>query len=737
MGPRPLPYIKGDLSGALSAAIITIPMSIGYGMLAFAPLGPQFAPQAVILGLNAGVFAGFFASLCGGTAVQITGPQAPLTLVVAALVTSLLANPDVPADPVVIASLASLSVLAAGVFQLIFSVLGLSGLVKYIPQPVVSGFMNGISVLVIIKQIGPLLGAHFQTPLRALMHNPGLAHVPAGAAGVITIVSIFIAKRYIKSIPPLLMALLTGTLFYSFLTSFMTPSSQAQVVGELQIRFPPSMLLTHVFETLRAVPFRPCLPEVVIAGLMISILASMESMMSSLVCDHLSSTSHDSKRELLGQGLGNVISSIFGSLPAAGSVARSSANYKAGGRTRASGMMSSVFILCGVVFCGSLLGKVPTSVVAGIIMVVGFRLFDTWTLRVGKQVLTRTNREKEQAFDLLICLVVTLLTIFLNLIIAVFIGILIASAIFIKKTGKSVIKRITDGNRVHSRRVRNVEEMQILEEQGHQIGVVVFQGPIFFGSAESIYQKMKSSMAEYEYIILDFKLVTDIDATGSKIIQEMTEWLKKMEKKVFLSHIKTNKNLWHFIETFGVSRYFENEILVDDIDVALECAENSILSSNTVLRSSDQEFHLSTVSLFQGFSSWERDEVKKRFKKVSYSDQEVVFQENDSDRDLFILVKGLMSIHVFLPESERSKRLVTYGPGTVVGEMSFLDGSPRSATVRASEDAEAFCLTHEHFQALAEENPELATKLSLNIAKEISQRLRRTSDQLGQLEDSP
>ena len=186
-----------------------------------------------------------------------------------------------------------------------------------------------------------------------------------------------------------------------------------------------------------------------------------------------------------------------------------------------------------------------------------------------------------------------------------------------------------------------------------------------------------------------------------------------------------------------MSRYFENEILVDDIDVALECAENSILSSNTVLRSSDQEFHLSTVSLFQGFSSWERDEVKKRFKKVSYSDQEVVFQENDSDRDLFILVKGLMSIHVFLPESERSKRLVTYGPGTVVGEMSFLDGSPRSATVRASEDAEAFCLTHEHFQALAEENPELATKLSLNIAKEISQRLRRTSDQLGQLEDSP
>lgn len=140
-------------------------------------------------------------------------------------------------------------------------------------------------------------------------------------------------------------------------------------------------------------------------------------------------------------------------------------------------------------------------------------------------------------------------------------------------------------------------------------------------------------------------------------------------------------------------------------------------------------------ALFQGLSRQELDEISQRFQHLKFSFGEAVFHENDCDRDLYILVNGLVTIRISLQESGRSRRLVTYGPGTVFGEMSFLDGSPRSATVWAEADSEVLCLTFESFQVLRGQRPELAARLSLNIATEISQRLRMTSHQLRQLED--
>ena len=729
-------HLKGDLSGGLTAAIITLPMSIGYGLLAFAPLGLAFAPQAAMLGVTTAVIAGFLAALCGGTTIQVTGAQAALTLVVGTLVGSLASHSAIFSRPELMIGLVSICVFLAGLFQMVFSALGLSSLVKYIPQPVISGFMNGISILVIIKQVGPLLGAGQHITLLDVLKDPGRIHVSAFAAGLVTMAAVFISKRCLKGIPSFCTGLIAGTVcFYLFSTAFDLPVSE-QTLGHLQITLRPTLFWPQVIEHSSLLPWNSIIPEIVLTSLVVCLLASMESMMSAVVCDQLTGLKHDSKRELMGQGIGNVGCAMFGALPAAGSVTRSAANFTAGGRTRLSGILSAAFVLLGVAVAGPWLGKIPVSVVAGIIAVVGLSLFDRWTLKVMKKLIGRASSTKELGFELFICLLVTVLTLAVNLIIAVVFGVFVACLVFISRTGSTAIKRIARGSQVHSGRVRSPEEMTILTGKGDTIVIVLFQGPLFFGSAEHISERIKCCMEGADQIILDFKQVTDVDITGARIIVEMRNWIAESGRKLMLSSSTSNARLWNLFEIMDVSCAFKPEELFADLDAALESAEDCLLAHEKGPDDDQEPVHLNDLALFEGFSPPDLECIEQKLKLRRYSQGEVVFRENGCDRDLFILMRGLMTIQIELLESGRSKRLVTYGPGTVVGEMSFLDGSPRSATVVASEDTEAFCLTYEHFQALRQDNPELATTLSLNIAKEISQRLRRTTDQLGQLDDS-
>nr|NIO11799.1 hypothetical protein [Deltaproteobacteria bacterium]NIO16682.1 hypothetical protein [Deltaproteobacteria bacterium]NIS77393.1 hypothetical protein [Deltaproteobacteria bacterium] len=166
--------LKGDVTGALSAAFFTIPLSIGYGLLAFAPLGTDFLPIAALLGIYAGIFAGFFAPLFGGTKIQVTCPEAAMTLILASFVAAVAANPQIapgPSKNVIIVGLAALCVMTGGLIQLIFGVLRLGDIVKYVPYPLISGFMNGIALLLILKQVRPLLGITGSLPLREVAGN--------------------------------------------------------------------------------------------------------------------------------------------------------------------------------------------------------------------------------------------------------------------------------------------------------------------------------------------------------------------------------------------------------------------------------------------------------------------------------------------------------------------------------------------------------------------------------------
>lgn len=727
--------VKGDISGGITSAVITLPTAIGYGIIVFSPLGIEYAPMAALTGVYAAVFAGFFAALFGGSPIQITAPGAAQTLVLSTFVAGVVSNPAIGVSPEIVLGLVSLCVLLSGVIQIVFGLLGLSNLVKYIPKPVISGFVNGIALLIIFSQLFEILGAEGANTFLDIFGDPMNINPITTLVGIITILSMYISKRFSKSLPYFLIGLITGTGVYYLLILIFPESPSGQIVGVLQNHFPLPLVFWNLYNEANFSLIKSIFPQLMVTSFVLSITGSLASMLSAAVADNLSGIRHNSKRVILGQGIGNIAGSFFGAIASAGSIVQSTANHKAGGRTSLSGMLSSIFNLLIMLIFGAYADMIPVTVVAGIVFFVGINMFDKWTLNTVKKIILSFNCPKEIRADLLITLFVVVITISINLIAAVGVGLLVATALFISKVGHSVIKRHYLADHFHSRKMRPTEHIKFLEKKGSCISVLQLQGPLFFGSAEHLSGELHKTMGQASFIILDFKRVSDIDSTGAAILLRLQKDISKEKKYLLFAHLQSNKSVWTFIKTMGVSDQLANGTLFSDTDMAIEWAEDRLLFVEQIEDGFFPEFDLGRVSLFENFTNDELEAVKAILVHEVFGKGDTVFREKGNCRDLYILIKGLMTVEVYLPETNRQKRLFTYSSGISFGEMSFLDGSPRSAGVWACGDSEVFRLPFDDFERLAKRKPEIAHKLFKNIALEISYYLRKTSQQVSELED--
>jgi sulfate permease, SulP family len=457
---------KGDLFGAVTAATITMPQCIGYGIIVFAPLGVDFASSGALYGLYTAVFAGFLAAWLGGNPIQITGPKAPSTLVLASVVALLAANPQVPGTMAprvaVLVGLVSLTILIGGIFQVCLGSLRCGNVIKYVPYPVVAGFTNGIAFILVQKQLGPLLGIGGKSGFIAVFaHLPKIEPLTI-VVGLSTLVTIFLAPRWIKVIPRSIAGLLLGTAVYYGLGAVCGYSSLGPLIGKISPRFPEPKVYLDLLRTWNPQQVWSFLPFLFIPGLVLGLLGSLESLLTCVAADHVSGNRHRSNRELIGQGVGNIVSSCFGGIFAAESVPRTLANYQAGGRTSLSGMMCSVIILLVIVVLGPLVGKIPLAVIAGIIIYVAITMVDKGSINIVKKLLAWIRQyhkipfkeESDILFDLFISTTVAVITVTFELIDAVGIGIVIASLLFISKMGKSIIRRTYYGDQVHAKKQR-------------------------------------------------------------------------------------------------------------------------------------------------------------------------------------------------------------------------------------------------------------------------------------------
>lgn len=475
---------RGDLFGGVTAAIIALPLALAFGVASGA---------GAAAGLFGAILLGFAAAVFGGTPTQISGPTGPMTVVVAAALTTFAGDSNSVAAVVIM----------GGLLQLCFGLCRLGAFVRYIPYPVISGFMSGIGVIIILLQISPLLGSPASSsPLEAVMAVPAALtnlSLPDLGLAILTIAIVFmVPSRITVILPSPLIALIAGTAAAWY---FRLP---VDTIGAIPSVLPDLSVPSLDFHNLSY-----------IAGVALALaaLGSIDSLLTSLVADSLTKGRHNSNRELVGQGMGNMLCGFFGALPGAGATMRTVVNVKAGGRTRLSGVIHSLMLLAIVVWAGPVAAHIPLAVLAGILVKVGVDILDYRLLRI----IGRVPRS-----DLAVMVSVFTVTVFIDLVLAVAVGVTLAAIMTTCRIARQTQIRISESDT--SNETHRVEK-EIQEQSEFRIRVLSITGPFFFGTASQMADKVEMLLGT-RIVVINCMEVPFVDVSAVFALNEMVDKLK-------------------------------------------------------------------------------------------------------------------------------------------------------------------------------------------------------------------
>ena len=732
--------IRGELVGGATAALLSMPVSMGYGVLALHALGDQYVSHAILAGLYAATLVPLAALALGYRGASIYAPRSMLALLLGSVVLQTIAPAATAAgggwSVQQTLTLLFLVILMAGVFQALFGALGVGTLIKYIPAPVMAGFQNAVALLILVAQLGTLTGAPAGLSPAEIGRYLSAVQPLTLAIGLGTAIVIWQTRRLSARVPPVIAGLVVGTGAYYALALLGYGERLGRVVGPM----PPAVPSAAYLAGFLALPNQPelwaVLPALTGAALSLAVVASLDTLLCAKTMDGVTGRKAAGSQELLRLGLANAIAAGFGSLLAGINLGSSMANHRAGGRTALSATVAALTILVFALFAGPLIALLPRVVIAGTLVIVAFELVDRWSLRLLRELVSRRTADwRMPAFDLFVVVLVATVTIALNLMAAVAVGVAIAVASFLLRMSRSVIRRSYRGNVVRSHRTRAPALMELLASEGRRIVVFELDGPLFFGTAEDLANRVEAILREDAFVvILDLRRVNDIDSTRGRILAQACDRIRHEKKHLLLSHADANPAVARALRALGGHAAVGPAAIFPDTDAALEHGENLVIETLRVETAAGEELPVNRLPAFEGLTREDCAVVAALLVRRRYRAGEVVVKEGNQDRSLFFIAKGTASVKIDVGGPNRSKRLATFSPGTVFGEVALLDKQPRSATVTADEDLVCYELSEDGFHALTTRHPRIAIHLLMNIGAELSRRLRRSTATVSQLE---
>ena len=483
--------VRGDITGGITAGVVALPLALALGVAS--GVGPM-------AGMYGAIAVGFFAALFGGTPSQISGPTGPMVVVLAGLFASLSGDVE----------LIFTAVLLAGLFQILFGFLGIGNYIRLVPYPVISGFMSGIGAIIIILQIGRLLG-----------HEPpggtigALSYIPTALADInfatlaLGLGTLVVAYKWPPSlgkyVPGALAALIIGTIVSLFIS--------VPILGDIPTGLPSLHLPTFESSTLLLV---------LEAAFILAILGAIDSLLTSLVADNMTRTRHDSSKELIGQGIGNTVAGLIGGIAGAGATMRTVVNIRSGGKERLSGMVHALVLLAVVLGLGPLASAIPHAVLAGILVKVGLDIVDWSYLK---------RAHSGPRWDFALMLLVLGLTVFVDLITAVGVGVVLAALAYVRQIAQLQIeelKKIPDT-------LNDPKENALLEKAKGKVSIFSFGGPLSFGAAADLGHHVREWVKPgSRVLILDFSRVPTMDVSASMAVETVTSDAKSSGRQLMV-----------------------------------------------------------------------------------------------------------------------------------------------------------------------------------------------------------
>ena len=719
--------LTGDLWGGLAAMLVALPSAIAFGVTIFAPLGGTYAAQGAIAGILGVTALGLVAGAFGGTNRLITAPCAPAAAVLAALAIQL-SHDGVEAGSVVL--MLTLMGLICGLLQVAFGAVGLGRLIKYMPYPVVSGYLSGVGLIIILSQIPKLLGLPKEVSLWAGLVSPSSWQWQGVIVGLVTVTVMAAAPRFTKAVPAAILALAAGVLAYFALgladPGLYTLAGNSLVVGALggsDASFGDA--IAGRWKAIGSLDYA-LLGKLLIPAATLAVLLSIDTLKTCVVLDALTRSRHDSNRELIGQGLGNLASTFVGGVPGAGQMGATLVNMSSGAQTRLSGLIDGALALVAFLILGAFIAWVPISALAGILIVIGVRMFDRSSLHL--------LRSRATILDFMVIVAVVVVALTVSLIAASGVGIALAIVLFIREQIRgSIVRGKAYGNQIHSKRVRLPDEMAILESRGDQTAIFELQGSLFFGTTDQLYTSLEPELKTRTYIILDMRRVQSVDFTAVHMLEQIEAILRERGATLIFSHLPeqlpSGQDMRQYFDQVGLIKSERHVRMFSELDEALEWIEERLIEEQHLERMLEKPLELREIEVFLGRKESTLAALEACMEKRTYKAGEKIFSQGDTGDELFLIRRG--AVRIVLPlGNKQSHHLATFGRGDFFGEMAFLDPDPRSADALAYSDIDLFVLSRKRFDTLAEEHKRLAIGLVLSVARVLSTRLRYANAEL-------
>lgn len=733
--------LQGDLWGGLAAMLVALPSAVAFGVASYAPLGGAYLATGALAGILGAVALGIVAPIAGGAPRLISAPCAPAAAVMATLAAELLAGGHglggAPRPEQVLLLLTLVALLSGGM-QLAYGLAGGGRLIKYIPYPVVSGYLSGVAVLIVLSQLPKLFGIPKEISLASGLFSPGLWKWQGIAVGLVTIVGTLLAARVTTALPGPVLGLSCGVLAY-FLLGAGSPEMLRLENNPLVIG--PVAGVTDVISAGLSARWGGLagfgvaeLSALLVPAFTLSILLSIDTLKTCVVMDALTKSRHESNRELLGQGLGNVVSALVGGMPGAGTMGATLVNVNSGGATRLSGLLEGIFALVVFLAFSRLVGWVPIAALAGILLVVAWRMFDRTSFHLLKQ---RTT-----LLDFLVIATVVGVAVGYSLVAAAGVGLALAILLFIREQMRSsVIRRKVHGNQISSKKQRLPAEKEALLETGELITVCELQGSLFFGTTDRLFTELEPDLRRSQYVILDMRRVQTVDFTAAHMLDQIEALLAERSGHLIFgglpAQLPSGLDLEMYFSHLGVVLATKNVRIFDTLDDALEWAEDRTLEEQRMLTGGeDRPLDLAEFDLMREFETDQTlDVLRACVEERSYAAGETLFRYGDAGAEIHLIRRGSVRISLSLATGKQLG-LATYGRGHFFGDMAFLDRRPRSADAVAVRDTDLYIISRDRFDEVVRVHPLIGIKIFARLARTLALRLRHTDAELRALQES-
>lgn len=725
----------GDFWGGFAGMLVALPSAIAFGVLVYSGIGQNYVGMGAMTGIIGSGALGVLAALVGRTGGLISAPCAPAAAVLSAVVAELVRENGHQIPPEAIPGILALIVLISAGLQIFYGLVGCGRLIKFIPYPVVTGYMSAVGILIAIGQMPKLLGFSKSIPLLTGLTSPDLWSWPSLIVGLVAMIVMVTAPKVTKKVPAPVLGLFAGMAAYFGLSliwkDLLILEGNSLIVGPIHtsgsfldaVSSRASSLLTINLQSIKLV---------LVPAITLSILLSIDTLKTCVVLDALTRSRHHSDRELLAQGFGNLGAFLTGGMPGAGTMGPTLVNVSSGGRSPLSGTLAGIFSLLTFLFLLKGIAWVPIGGLAGILLVVAGRMIDKSMFHL------LASPAGRQDFAVIVAVVLTALTV--DLIAASGAGVALAILLFIRDQIKgTVIRRKLYLDKMSSKTRRPLDEREILNQQGSQAVFCELQGNLFFGTTDQLFSQLEPDLRSKRFVILDMRRVLSMDYTAAHLLKQMQAQLEERSGRLIFSGMPSGlhdrRNFEDYMAQLGIIDETEGILVSETLNDALEYAETEILTTAGGKHTVElKPLEMEEFDLFREFEKPDFKELADCIRELSIVKGGKLFSKGDSGDEIFLVRRGRVSILLPL-ESGKHHHLADIDRGSYLGELSFLDRRSRSADAEVKEDVELFALSREKFDKIVHSSTIVGIKVFARLALVIAERLRQTDIELEALEE--